>query len=75
VTLRQHLGDGAFRAAVCYGATMHLQHDAHVWAFNYRRVTPLYDSYVPSTRIFWRLKLGATAEQAQDPRPFLETSR
>ena len=33
------------------------------------------DSKLDSTRIFWREKLGATPEQARDPRPFAEVMK
>ena len=34
----------------------------------------LVDSALETTRVFWRLRRGATAEQASDPRPWREVS-
>lgn len=33
------------------------------------------DSSLSTTREFWRMKMGATTEEASDPRPFLEVIR
>lgn len=33
------------------------------------------DSTIETTRIFWRERAGASAEEARDPRPFTEVLR
>ena len=37
-----------------------------------RMTRQLVDSSLATTREYWRLKLGATPEQARDPRSFVE---
>lgn len=35
-------------------------------------MTPLYDSCLLSTRVYWRSRLGCTPAEISDPRPLLE---
>lgn len=37
-----------------------------------RMTRQMVDSCLATTREYWRLKVGATPEQARDPRPFAE---
>jgi hypothetical protein len=37
-----------------------------------RLVTDCVDSRLESTRVYWRLKLGASQAEAVDPRPFAD---
>lgn len=37
-----------------------------------RMANQLVDSTLESTRLFWRAKMGATDQEARDPRPFCD---
>jgi hypothetical protein len=37
-----------------------------------RMVRQMVDSAVPTTREYWRLKVGANEQEASDPRPFAD---
>lgn len=41
-----------------YQRTAHLQHNAHVTAYNFKDVVPMWKSSHKPTRDYWREKLG-----------------
>ncbi len=71
--LRDVIGEEAFAIASAYGKSMLFQHDSHVWAWNFRDCTPMVDSELETTRVFWRKRFyGASDEEAHDPRTFFD---
>ena len=45
------------------------QPDSHILAYRCSKITPLYDSALESTRVYWRRRFGFSDAVAKDPRP------